>query len=325
MSQTPPLVVAVAYDGLSLFEAGIVAEVFDLPRPEFAAPLYRLRVAQAEPGELRSAGGLRVRSDGGLRLLRGASLVIVPGWRNHRERPPAPLLRALRAVHARGARVMSICSGAFVLAAAGLLDGRRATTHWRYATAFREMYPQVMLDPDVLYVDEGDVITSAGSAAGIDACLHVVRRDYGEQAANTIARSMVSVPHRSGGQSQYVAHPLPRHDGRGLAPVMQWAREHLAESLTVPQLASRAAMSERSFLRRFRSEAGLTPKAWLLQEQVRAAQRLLETSGAALDAVCAHSGFTSVETFRAAFRKVSGVAPSEYRRNFAMRSGKASA
>ena len=315
----PALVVAVVYDRLSLFEAGIVAEVFGQPRPDFGSPLYRLRMAQAEPGELRGAGGLRVRCDGGLRLLRDASLVIVPGWRDHREVPPQPLLRALRMAHARGARVMSICSGAFVLGAAGLLDGRRATTHWRYAVAFRAMYPRVALDPDVLYIDEGDVITSAGSAAGIDACLHVVRRDHGAQAANSIARSMVSVPHRSGGQAQYVAHPLPRHDGRGLAPVMHWAREHLAQPLSVPQLASRAAMSERTFLRRFQSEAGVNPKAWLLEERVRCAQRLLEETDAPLDAVCADSGFASAETFRAAFRKLTGVPPMAYRRNFATR------
>ena len=312
----PPLVVAIAYDGLNWFEAGIAVEVFAQERPEFPTPLYRMRFAQAEPGELKSSAGLRFRTDAGLRLLQNASLVIVPGWKDHREVPPQLLVRALRRAHARGIRIMSICSGAFVLAAAGLLDGRRATTHWRYAATFRKMYPQVNLDPDALYVDEGDILTSAGSAAGIDACLYIVRQDYGVAVANTIARAMVSVPHRSGGQAQYISRPVPRHENRGLAPVMAWARENLQRSLSVPQLAARAAMSQRTFLRRFQSEAGTTPKIWLQQEQVRMAQRLLESAGSSLVQVAAQSGFASVETFRAAFRKMAGVPPSEYRRNF---------
>jgi AraC family transcriptional activator FtrA len=276
-----------------------------------------MRVAQAEPGDLRSAGGLRVRAHGGLRLLHDADLVVMPGWRNHAESPPPALLRALRAAHARGTRIMSICTGAFVLAAAGLLDGRSATTHWRFAGRLGEMYPRVKLAPDVLYVDEGDILTSAGSAAGIDACLHVVRQDYGAAVANTVARTMVSTPHRSGGQAQYIARPLPRHDTRGLSAVMQWARANLHRPLTVPELAGRAAMSERTFLRHFLSEAGNTPKNWLQQERIRAAQGLLESTRSSLDAVSAQCGFASLETFRSAFRKVCGVAPSEYRRNFA--------
>jgi AraC family transcriptional regulator, transcriptional activator FtrA len=312
----PPLVVTIAYDRMGLFEAGIAAEVFALKRPEFPNPLYRMRVAQAEPGELKSLAGLSFRADASLRLLRNAKLVIVPGWRDHREVPPQSLVRALQRAHALGIRIMSICTGAFVLAAAGLLDGRRATTHWRYGAVFREMYPQVNLDPDALYVDEGDVLTSAGSAAGIDACLHIVRKDYGAAVANTIARTMVSVPHRCGGQAQYISRPMPRHENRGLAPIMAWARENLQRSLHVPQLAARAAMSERTFLRRFLSEAGTTPKIWLQQEKVRLAQRMLETAELSLVQVAEKSGFASIETFRAAFRKIAGVAPSEYRRNF---------
>jgi AraC family transcriptional activator FtrA len=313
------VVVAVAYDRLNLFEAGIVAEVFGLPRPELPGPLYALRVAQAEPGELRGPGGLRLCADGGLGLLRRADLIVIPGWRNHRELPPRGLIQALRAAHARGARLLSICTGAFVLAATGLLDGRRATTHWRYADAFRRMYPRVALDDQVLYVDEGDVVTSAGSAAGIDACLHVVRCDHGAEVANTIARTMVSSPHRSGGQAQYIAGPVPPRETDGLAAVMDWARARIDRSLSVPQLARRAAMSERTFLRRFVAETGITPKRWLLHERVRAAQRMLEAPGATLKAVSADAGFASVETFRAVFRHITGVAPSEYRRSFASR------
>lgn len=311
-----PLVVMIVYDRLSLFEAGIAAEVFDLQRPEFPTPLYRMRIAQAEAGELRTSSGMRFRADAGLRLLRNASLIIVPGWRDHLESPPQPLIRSLQRAHARGIRIMSICSGAFVLAAAGLLDGRRATTHWRYAAAFRKMYPQIELDADALYVDDGDILTSAGSAAGIDACLHIVQKDYGVAIANTIARAMVSVPHRSGGQAQYISHPVPEHETRGMAQVMAWARENLQHPLSVPKLAAKAAMSERTFLRRFQSEAGMTPKVWLQQERVRIAQRMLETAGVSLAQVSTSSGFGSVETFRAAFRKIAGIAPSDYRRNF---------
>ena len=320
--QKTPLVVAIAYDRLSLFELGIASEVFGLTRPEFPKSLYRWRVAQAEPGELTSSGGLRLHADGGLRLLRGAALVIVPGWRDCREAPPQELLRALRAAHARGSRLMSICTGAFVLSAAGLLDGRSATTHWRYASYFRERFPNVRLDADALYVDDGDIVTSAGSAAGIDACLHVVRQDHGANVANLIAKTMVSTPHRSGGQAQYIARPVPKHEGRDLARLLDWARANLTRPLLIPELAARAAMSDRTLLRRFRAEAGTTPKAWVQQQKVGQAQRLLESGTASLDVVAAESGFASTETFRSAFRAQTGVAPSTYRRHFAERSGR---
>jgi AraC family transcriptional activator FtrA len=311
-----PLIVSVAYQGLSLFETGIVAEVFGLSRREAARPLYRFRVAQAEPGELRAAGGLRVRADGGLRLLRDAAMIVIPGWRNHLEPPPRPLVHALRDAHERGARVMSICTGAFVLAATGLLNDKRATTHWLFADTFRKMFPDVRLDPNVLYVDEGSVLTSAGSAAGVDACLHVVRQDYGTATANFIGRTMVSSPHRSGGQAQYISQPVPRCETRGLAKVMQWASEHISQPITVPQLAKRAATSERTLLRRFLAEVGMTPKVWLIQERIRRAQYLLESSDLSLDQVSSNCGFGSAEAFRASFRQIAQVTPSAYRRAF---------
>jgi len=315
MSQIP-LIVSVAYQGLSLFETGIVAEVFGLSRRGADRPLYRYRVAQAEPGELHTAGGLRMRADGGLRLLRDATMIVIPGWRNHLEPPPPPLIRALRDAHGRGARVMSICTGAFVLAATGLLNDKRATTHWLFAEAFRRMFPAVQLDPDVLYVDEGSVLTSAGSAAGVDACLHVVRQDYGTATANFIARTMVTSPHRSGGQAQYINQPVPRCEARGLAQVMQWASERTSKPITVPQLAERAAMSERTLLRRFLAEVGMTPKAWLTHERIRRAQYLLESSNLTLEQVSANCGFGSAEAFRAKFRQIARVTPSAYRRVF---------
>ncbi|OHC65398.1 MAG: transcriptional regulator [Pseudomonadales bacterium RIFCSPLOWO2_02_FULL_63_210] len=311
-----PLVVSIAFRGLSVFEAGIAAEVFGAERPELPAPLYRFAVAQVEPGLLRTSGGLRLRADAGLELLSQAHWIVVPGWRDVHERPPQRLLDALIAAHARGSRLLSICSGAFVLAAAGLLDGRPATTHWRYVDAFRALYPQVRLDPDVLYVDDGDIVTSAGSAAGIDACLHVVRRDYGTDIANLVARAMVSSPHRSGGQAQYIPAPVPIRSQAGLAQVLDWARKRLDQPLSIPQLAEQAAMSERTFLRRFIEEVGMTPKAWLIQQRVFAAQRMLEASTSPMDDIALACGFGSPEAFRLAFRKTSGVAPSVYRERF---------
>jgi AraC family transcriptional activator FtrA len=312
----PPLVVSIAFNGLSLFEAGIAAEVFGAERPELPAPLYRYAVAQAEPGPLRTTGGVRMRADAGLDLLVQARWIVVPGWRDVHERPPQRLLDALVAAHARGSQLLSICSGAFVLAAAGLLDGRPATTHWRYVDNFRAQYPQVLLDPDVLYVDDGDIVTSAGSAAGIDACLHVVRKDYGTNIANLVARTMVSSPHRSGGQAQYIPAPVPNLRQAGLAQVLDWARSRLGQPLSVPELADQAAMSERTFLRRFNEEVGMTLKAWLIQQRVFAAQRMLEASVSSMDDIALACGFGSPEAFRLAFRKTSGVAPSVYRERF---------
>jgi len=314
----PPLVVCIAYDGWTLFEAGIAAEVFGLERVELPGPLYRYRVAQAERGRLRSrdGGGVQLRAEGGLELLEGADLVIVPGWRDVEETPPDRLLRALVAAHRRGARLMSICSGAFVLAATGILDGRVATTHWRYAQAFSRRFPRVVLKPDVLYVDQGDVITSAGSAAGIDACLHVVRQDHGAEVANLVARTMVTPPQRDATQAQFVPRPVPPDNAAAMAPVMEWARRRLAEPLRIADLARRAAMSERSFLRHFTQQVGLTPKQWLRRERVAAAQDLLERGRLPLEIVASRVGFGSAHTLRAAFRDTIGTPPTRHRRWF---------
>lgn len=319
MLQAPsitPSVVCIAYDGLSLFEAGIASEVFGVERPEFERPLYRFRMAQAEPGVLKARGGLHLQTQGGLRLLNGVDWVVIPGWRDHREVPPAALLKALRAAHTRGARMLSICTGAFVLAEAGLLDGRSATTHWRYAAAFRERFPRVQLLPDVLYVDEGDVVTSAGSAAGIDACLHVVRKDHGAAIANTVARTMVTPPHRAGSQAQFVPAPVARQEGSRIAPVLDWARSRLQRPLSVSDLSQHAAMSERSFLRHFNAQLGMGPKEWIRRERVSLAQRLLESPGSRLDVVAEGSGFGSVTAMRAAFRDLTGAPPTTHRKQF---------
>jgi AraC family transcriptional activator FtrA len=314
---TPPgLVVAVAYDGLCLFEFGIAAELFGLPRPELGVPWYEFEVVGVEKGAFRGIGGVSVRTARGLTALRRARTIVLPGWKSPHERPPAALLRSLRAAHERGARLLSICSGAFVLGYAGLLDRRRATTHWRYTDIFRSLFPGVHLLPDVLYVDEGQIITSAGSAAGIDAGLHLIRRDFGATVANRVARRLVVAPHRDGGQRQFIPSPVHARSNRKFGEVMQWARERLAAPLTVRRLADQAAMSERNFARRFVEATGTTPKAWLLHERVARSQELIESTDDPLERIAERCGFASTETFRVAFRNRVGVAPSRYRHRF---------
>jgi transcriptional regulator GlxA family with amidase domain len=311
--------VAVAVcDGVSVFELGVVCEVFGIDRSDTGLPRYDFAVCAAEDGPIRSGGGFGMTLDHGLERLAEADLVAVPHWRSVDEPPPEPLLDALRAVVARGGRVMSVCSGAFVLAAAGLLDGRRATTHWRYAAALAERYPATEIDSNVLYVDAGPVLTSAGTSAGIDLCLHVVREEHGPAVANAIARRMVVPPHRDGGQAQYVETPVPLPRRDDLADVLAWAVEHLDRPLSVDDLAARALMSPRTFARRFRAATGTTPYAWLLHQRTLHAQRLLE-QGLAVEEVARRAGFGSAATLREHFGKIRGTSPSAYRRTFASR------
>lgn len=316
MPDFPGLVALLAYDGLCTFEFGIAVEIFALPRPEFEFPWYRHVVVAIDPGPMRALGGLAVTADAGLEALGQAHTIIVPGWRNRVEPPPRALLDELRKAHARGARLLSICSGAFVLAAAGLLDGKRATSHWRYCDELAARFPAIDVDATVLYVDSGQILTSAGSAAGIDACLHLVERDFGAHVSNMVARRLVMAPLRAGGQAQFIASPVaqtPRHD---LATVLDWAREHLGQPLTISQMAAKALMSERTFLRRFREATGMTPKSWLQHSRIAQARSLLESSGLNTEQIAARCGFASVETFRVAFRKTVGLAPSLYRDSF---------
>ncbi|MBS0640672.1 MAG: transcriptional regulator FtrA, partial [Proteobacteria bacterium] len=284
-----PLVVAVAYDGLCTFEFGCAVEVFGLARPEMGPDWYRFAVAAAEDGPLRAAGGITVGVTGGLDLLAGAGTVIVPGWRGTSAPVPPALCDALRAAHAAGARVLSLCSGAFVLAAAGLLDGKRATTHWRYFDALAARHPALTLVPDVLYVDEGSVLTAAGSAAGLDLCLHLIRRDWGPQAANVVARRLVVPPHRDGGQAQFVERPVPRERAGGsrLAALLDQVRATLAEDWPVGRLAAEAAVSPRALHRRFQEAAGASPGAWLLAERIGRARELLEGTALPVEDVAA--------------------------------------
>ena len=316
MHSSPGLVAILAYDGLCTFEFGIAVEIFGLARPEFDFPWYSHQIAAVDQGPMRAMGGIRVLADGGLELLEQARTVIIPGWRDRHAAVPEALLTALRQAHARGARLLSICSGVFVLAATGLLDGRGATTHWRYTAELAERFPNILVDPDVLYVDSGQLITSAGSAAGIDACLHLVARDFGTQVANSVARRLVMSPQRTGGQAQFIPTPVSPTPRSDLSRVMQWARERLHQPLEVRDLASEAAMSERTFLRRFTEASGQSPKTWLQQERLGRARELLESTDQHTEQIAQHCGYRSVESFRVAFRNVVGVPPSVYRERF---------
>ena len=313
----PHRVVAVAYDRCALFELAIAVEVFGLPRPELPIPWYEFTVCSLERGPMRTTGTVRLGATRPLRALATADTIVVPGWRDPEETPPAALLEAIRRAHRRGARVVSICSGVFVLAAAGLLDGRRATTHWRYTDILRRRHPAIHVEPDVLYVQEGRVFTSAGSAAGIDLCLQLVRLDHGAEIANRVARRLVVSPHRDGGQAQFIAQPMPPRPEGGLARAMDWALARLDRPIGVGDLARAAARSSRTQLRPFRDEGGGTPHRWLVRQRVLAAQRQLEVSRASIEEIAASVGFGTAQTLRLHFRRILRTSPDAYRRRFA--------
>lgn len=316
-----PLVVAVVYDGLCTFEFGCAVEVFGLPRPEMGPGWYRFAVAAAEPDPLAAAGGLRVIAEGDLSLLAAAGTIVIPGWRGADAPVPQPLRDAVRAAHARGARILSLCSGVFVLAAAGLLDGRAATTHWRYAHALTERFPTITFTPDVLYVDEGQVLTAAGSAAALDLCLHLVRRDFGPDAANLVARRLVVPAHRDGRQAQLLERPVARERASGarLAAALDQVRTRLAEPWPVEKLARAVATSPRSLNRRFREATGMSPGDWLIAERLARAREMLETSRAGIDAIAAACGFGSAAAMRHHFRRRVGLSPGTVRKRAADR------
>ncbi|WP_158968214.1 transcriptional regulator FtrA [Chachezhania sediminis] len=308
-------VVCLVYDGLCTFEFGIVTELFALPRPEFDFPWYDFALAGVDP-VIRGMGGYRMQVDGGLDLLDTADLICLPGWRDRNEAPPAELSAALARAHARGARLMSICSGAFLLGAAGLLDGRPAATHWRYAADLQARFPDAQVRDDVLYTEADGIVTSAGSSAGIDAGLHLIRTDHGAKVANLVARRLVMPPHRDGGQAQFVDAPVRLRPGSSLAPVLDWARGQLAGPMGVPDMAKQAGQSERTFLRRFREATGQTPVQWLRRERVLRAMRLLEETALTLEDIAEDCGFGSQATFRATFHEFAGTSPSAYRERF---------
>jgi AraC family transcriptional regulator, transcriptional activator FtrA len=310
-------VAVVLIDGFAPFEFGVVCEVFGIDRTEEGVPPIEFRVCAEKPGEaLRSSVGVAMIPEQGLDRLEGADLVALPAARICDHYPPA-ILDAVRSAWERGATLLSVCSGAFLLGATGLLDGRRCTTHWRYIDEFRRRFPLAQVDPDVLFVDEGDLITSAGTAAGIDACLHLVRRELGSAPANAIARRMVVPPQREGGQQQYIEMPIPECTADSLQPVLTWMLDHLAEDHTVAALARRAAMSERTFARRFVAETGTTPHRWLSTQRVLHARALLEDTALGVEEVARRCGFGTAALLRHHFHKLVGVSPADYRKTFA--------
>jgi transcriptional regulator GlxA family with amidase domain len=316
----PPLpgrsVAVLGTDDTSAFELGVACEVFGVDRSDRGIPLWDFAVCLDQAGPVRCRSGFTLDSAYGLERMAGADLVVVPCWPHLDTPPSAPLAEALRAAHDRGAWILGFCSGTFALAYAGLLEGRRATTHWFYADRFRVLFPDVELDPDVLYVADTTVMTSAGTSAAVDLSLQVLREVDGPEIANAVARRMVVPPHRDGGQAQFVEHPLPDGDEHDLTDLLVWMADHLAEELSVAGLARRTHLSERTFARRFRAETGTTPHHWLTWQRVLLAQRLLETTELDVDQVARRCGFGGAATLRHHFVARVGTSPQRYRRTF---------
>lgn len=315
MAPKNPLVVAIAYDQLCLFEFAVAAELFGLDRPELDVPWYEFRVVSTAEAPLRSIG-VHVTAESGLGLLEEAGTIILPGWSGRAEAPPQELIAALVAAHERGARLVSICSGVFALAATGLLDGQAATTHWNYIDELRTMYPKIDVRPDVLYVDNGTLMTSAGSAAGIDLGLHIIRLDYGPEIANEVARRMVVPTHRDGGQAQFIPQPVSYDDDLSISRTLDWALAELGGPLTTKALAAHAKMSERTFARRFTEATGTTPHRWITLNRVRRARDLLETTTLSIDRVASESGLGSAANLRRHFQEEVRTTPTRYRKTF---------
>ncbi|WP_328532600.1 helix-turn-helix domain-containing protein [Micromonospora zamorensis] len=308
-------VVALVLPPQSTFELACVAEVFGVQRPGLPVS-YRFEVCAEQPGIVSTMAGYDMAVTSGLHALETADTVVIPGWQRREQPAPPTVIDALQRAHARGARIVAICSGAFLLAHTGLLDRRRATTHWRMAAEFAAQFPGVHVEADSLYIDHGDVATSAGTAAGIDLCLHLVRNDHGAAHANQIARHMVMPPHREGGQLQYAAAPLTARTPGSVAPVLDWAAERLHEPLTVNDLAARAKMSPRTLARRFTAQLGISPGQWLLQQRIAAARALLEETELPVETIATRVGLSTATNLRRRFRTTVNTTPTAYRRSF---------
>jgi transcriptional regulator GlxA family with amidase domain len=316
-SDRPLVVSTVVADGLvGSFGLGVAAEVFGYDRREMGLPRFDFGLVTEQPGVVRTDTGIPITVEHGLDRLAASDIVTITAWELFSRVPTPQLLDAFRAAHANGALIVSQCTGAFVLAAAGLLDGQRATTHWKYAGELAARYPAVQVDPMVLYVDNGQIITGAGTAAGVDTLLHVVRREWGAAAANALAREMVVPPHRDGGQAQFIDAPVAACEDDLLGTVLEWASAHLAEDISVDTLARRALMSPRSFARRFKATTGTTPHAWLLGQRLAAAEELLENSDAPVEEIARLVGFGTAAGLREQFTRRRGVSPRAYRQTF---------
>lgn len=308
-------VAVLALEGVAPFELGILCEAFGIDRTADGVPALEFAVCGESTTEMATSMGFAIRVAHGLDRLAQADLVAVPAV--PRQRTPSPaILEAIRAAYQRGARILSVCSGAFALGEAGLLDGRECTTHWMYTDELQRRFPRARVVPEVLYVDSGQVVTGAGSAAGLDAALHVWRQEYGAAVANAVARRAVVPPYRDGGQAQYIARPVPECEAETLGPVMAWALEHLDADLGVDELARRALMTPRTFARRFRDETGTTPHAWVTQQRLTAAEHLLETSRHPVERIAKLVGFGSAGVLRHHFTRHRGISPQQYRRTF---------
>ena len=311
-----PLVVALLYDGLCTFEFGIVTEIFGLARPEMGDGWYRFASCAVDDGPLRARGGIVFQASDGADLIDEADLIVVPGWSSADAPVPEALRARLRAAHARGARLASICSGAFVLAATGLLDGGVAVTHWRYADAMRRRFPAITVDDAALYRIHGNIFTSAGSAAGIDLLIEIVRQDFGASAANSVARRLVMPAHRSGGQAQFLERPVRMRERTEIAPLLDQIRTDLSGRWTIASMAQACRMSNRTFLRRFVEATGAPPGEWLTSERLEAAKTLLRERSGSLDDIASAVGLGNAYGLRHHFRQRLGLSPSEYRARF---------
>ena len=310
-----PVVAVLVYAGVNAFELGLATETFGLT--DMGPAWYRVVICCEHPGQPVSANnGLKLVADAGLRALAAADTIIVPGWLDTKAAPSAALLNALRRAHRRGARLVSICSGVFILAAAGLLDGRRATAHWAETEELSRRYPAIHIDPNVLYVDDGDIMSSAGRAAGLDLCLHIVRQDFGAEIANVVAQRLVVPPHREGGQAQFIPQSVQKADGAALAGLFAWTQGHLDSDLTIARLASKTGMSRRTFIRRFQETTGVSPGEWVVQARILRARELLETTRLPIEDVATATGFKSADALRHHFRARLGTSPAHYRDSF---------
>lgn len=315
----PKRIVALIYPQLCLFEFSCVAEIFGLDRPELPQQIYQFETVSFTNQAVETQYGGVVHPSLAIEAVLGSDTLLIPGWQGVTQAVAPELLEFLRVFNRKGGRIVTICSGAYPVASSGLLDGRALSTHWRYAETFREKFPDIEICADKLYIDCNDIITSAGSAAGLDVCLHLIRKDYGSKIANSVARRLVIPPVREGNQAQFITDPVPVRSGSSIAPVLDNIRQNLAHSHSIESLASFANMSVRTFMRKFKAATGQTPKAWMISERMLLSLQLLESSTLSVDAIAEHIGFESASAFRHHFREKFNTTPSAFRDTFRLR------